>query len=964
MSGMSVVRLSWHEPLLSAVLARLQTLGRGQGEDFSHLRLIVPTAQAGRLLSERLTLAVAAQGRGLLPPEIMTPKGLLRPPEDGIPGAGEDALIFAWIETLAEVDWSRYGELFPTPPEAGPGWLLGLARRLRQLQEELGESGLDFASVAGRVTDTPFEPGRWRQLADLEKRFQAILREKSLRDPLVAERALLTSPPPPDPAIEKTILCAVPDPLPIAVRLLEQVSVEVWVYGPEEDGEKLFDRWGRPDPAVWSVRPQALESTGSHLHCLETPGGVAAAVARRVRARTPGQTVLGVADPALGPGLAEALRQAGRESYRPEGEALDQAGPGLLAGLLLDLAEQPSSTTIRSILHHPHARARLLRRSAENLSPENLLRLFDRLCERHRPSGLEGLLHFAGRPTGEGRKPFQDLQPALAELAHWADRLRDPEGIESGLAAILADIYAGLSVPRDSRPGRLLAERAAALRNLLLALRQARQSFPRLSATVARQQLRYRLRRERIDTERPREAFDLLGWLELLWDEKPELLLLGLNDGVVPETIHGDAFLPETLREHLGLKTNRARFARDAYLLASLLNWRGKAGGRTEILISSRAADQSPLRPSRLLFTGDDPTVLARVKTLFPEEFPPAPAILRPPPVQLVPPSGLPFPETIPVSALGSYLQCPFRFFLRQILKMHPSQALERELSAADFGSVIHRVVEVLRGKQLEPGTDWMALTDELLKRADTYLESQYGPRLTFALRLQREAIHARLQALVRVQQDWVTEHQPTIVEEAEISMRWAWEGCLLTGRIDRVDRLADGTYAILDYKTGNTATAPAKHHLVPATARRTLPHLPGEAGHDGVDDKGKSKSLLWADLQLPLYAAYWREKTGQIPRVGYINLPKSGEGAEVAFWEGFGETEIESALACAKALIGQIRAGVFWPPNPHLRETFDDYAPLFPDGFAQSVDHALLEAYPFTFGKEPADPQDQEVSS
>jgi ATP-dependent helicase/nuclease subunit B len=40
-------------------------------------------------------------------------------------------------------------------------------------------------------------------------------------------------------------------------------------------------------------------------------------------------------------------------------------------------------------------------------------------------------------------------------------------------------------------------------------------------------------------------------------------VVAGLNDGLVPDAVVGDAFLPESLRERLGLKTNAARLARD-----------------------------------------------------------------------------------------------------------------------------------------------------------------------------------------------------------------------------------------------------------------------------------------------------------------------------------------------------------------------------------------------------------------
>src|SRR5690606_26051835 len=79
-------------------------------------------------------------------------------------------------------------------------------------------------------------------------------------------------------------------------------------------------------------------------------------------------------------------------------------------------------------------------------------------------------------------------------------------------------------------------------------------------------------------------AVELLGWLELLWEDAPHLVVAGFNDGRVPEAVVGDPFLPESLRGRLGLKTNAERFARDAYVLQAIAQCRA-TGGRLDLLL-------------------------------------------------------------------------------------------------------------------------------------------------------------------------------------------------------------------------------------------------------------------------------------------------------------------------------------------------------------------------------------------
>ena len=58
--------------------------------------------------------------------------------------------------------------------------------------------------------------------------------------------------------------------------------------------------------------------------------------------------------------------------------------------------------------------------------------------------------------------------------------------------------------------------------------------------------------------ERPADTIDLQGWLELAWEDAPHLIVAGANEGVLPETIHGDRFLPESIRRHLACGATRS----------------------------------------------------------------------------------------------------------------------------------------------------------------------------------------------------------------------------------------------------------------------------------------------------------------------------------------------------------------------------------------------------------------------
>jgi inactivated superfamily I helicase len=105
---------------------------------------------------------------------------------------------------------------------------------------------------------------------------------------------------------------------------------------------------------------------------------------------------------------------------------------------------------------------------------------------------------------------------------------------------------------------------------------------------------------------------EMLGWLDLHHDPAPILILAGFNDGAIPQAVSADAFLPDSLREHLGILSNGRRYARDLYLLEAIRHSRE----RVTFIAGRQAADGEPLTPSRLLLAGEQHLLPARVLRL------------------------------------------------------------------------------------------------------------------------------------------------------------------------------------------------------------------------------------------------------------------------------------------------------------------------------------------------------------
>jgi len=397
----------------------------------------------------------------------------------------------------------------------------------------------------------------------------------------------------------------------------------------------------------------------------------------------------------------------------------------------------------------------------------------------------------------------------------------------------------------------------------------------------------------------------------------------------------GDPFLPESLRERLGLKTNGERFARDAYLLQALVQCRSQ-GGRLDLLLGKTTVAGDPLRPSRLLLRCSDAELPARVDYLFR-----AAQAARTNPSwrrawQLLPPHAAP-PVRVAVTALRAWLVCPFRFYLSRVLHLAAVDPVKGELDALDFGTLCHGALEAMgRETALRDCRDAAVLRDFLVTALDRAAAVTFGGELTLPLLVQLESARQRLMRAAVVQAE--TRAEGWVITQVERSFALDIGGLKVTGKIDRIDRHeTTGAIRVLDYKTSDQPAQPRAAHLGRIRRGEEVPEFGRFAGQDGKE--------AWRDLQLPLYL---RAVAAEFPGMltgGYFNLPKASTETGISVWEDYTPELAASAWDCATGVAAAIRAGTFWPPSEMIPEDYDEFAALFHHGAAASV--AWPEAAP-----------------
>lgn len=935
--------LSWDQPLLRQVAERLLAAAgeRGGPADLSATLVIVPTRQSGRRLREALAHAAADRGPAFFPPRIVPPDYLLTyaPPANA---AGRAGRLLAWAAVLRAADLGAARALFPIdPPARDFAWALPLAEQLLDLQTELAEQGLTFADVAVSTRQAnAYEPDRWACLAELAARQQSRLAAAGLADPVAAMLRHAADPAPP-PGIARLVLAGTPDPVPLGLRVLEKLSaqlpVEILFSGPP-GGESLFDDWGRPRTAAFQSRAIPVDTAAAPVRLAADPAAVAAdlaALAARHGAAD-GRLAFGLADPEITPLLARRLAAAGLAAYDPAGRPATQSALGALLQTLGALLPAANFRAAADLCRQPDF-AGWLRRLAPDSHDWSDLRLrhgFDCLAATHLPDSLDDARELA---TDEWKNKFPEAPAALDALTGVRRRLAAGAFAET-LPALLRDIYGPRQFFPHEPDDRALIDSAESLQAVLAEIRRAAPAHPELAPADWNTLLLRLASAARLYSDRPAAAYDLQGWLELLWEDAPHLALGGLNDGAVPEAVVGHAFLPESLRVHLGLRTNETRFARDAYLLEALLAMRA-SNGRVELFVAKTALTGEPRPPSRLLFRCPDDRLVVRAQTLFRE--PPA-AAPRPPwqaAWQLRPGKPAP-PERLSVTGFGVYLRCPFRFFLQRRLRMEPFDAARRDLDAREFGTLCHEALQALgtdgAAKSATQAIDIAAFLTDHVRAA---MRQRYGRRLPLPLELQLDSACARLEAAARVEAEARAQGWRIFAVEQE----WTAEidGLTITGKIDRIDRHeTTGAWRLLDYKTSDKAVAPARAHLRNLPRAGRPPHLPACA-----ETAATGKLQLWTSLQLPLYRRFWRaQNSGDPPACGYFNLPKNTGETGIDPWSDLTPEAEESAWVCARGIVAAIRAGRFWPPAP-LKPDEDEFARLFPGGLLRAVDPVEISA-------------------
>ena len=921
--------LGYDRPALHAATGLLfERHARGGDWDLSDVTVVVPGRRAGRRLLELLVDRAEADRVLLTPPRITTvghlPELLYAPDR---PVAGAVTCRLALAEALRSTPDEQIRALTPRPPAADDAlaWL-ALAEQIEPVLEELAGACLSPGDVADRGTSVfdDEEARRWRVLEDVVGRCRRQLEDEGLIDRNAARQAALEAGRI-TPAGQLYLLATV-ELTASARRMLRALDATVTVLVLADDAiADRFDELGCVRGEAWAEA--AIDLGEDQLHLAPGPAEQADHVVRALLAgeAVPAEEVtIGVPDAEVVPYIEQQAALVGWPTRYAEGRRAGSSPTCLLLSAVAEYLESSGSRAFAALIRHPDMQRHLADLPELDQAAVDWLTFHDRYLTDHLQARYAG--DWLGDEARRARmKAVHDrvlamldkLGGAARPLADWAQPIAD----------LLNAVYGDQPLRGDGSQVRLRGV-IDAIVAVLADMTDVPHGVGRSFTTSGGEALRFVARQVAeapIPPEPDDAAAEMVGWLELPLDDAARMIVAGMNDHVVPESVVAHPFLPNTLRELLGLRDNAARYARDAYVLTAVTKLRPAV----PLVAGRRSATGDPRLASRLWFADRPALVAARVRRLYAEDrvrreplamqaLPVAASSVfndagrwPPPPPRPVPPGHL--PTRLPVTAFRAYLACPYRFYLAYVERLDATDDSASELDPGQFGSVAHDVLETFGraaiARSVDPA-DARAARAALHSALDVHFDRRFGRDLRVVVQVQREMLRHRLDAFADWQADWAADGWR--IARVEVNQRAAaldvdGEPFGLTGRIDRIDTHPDGRVAILDYKTSDK------------------PKTPDEVHRTGRDRQ-------WVDLQLPLYR-HLAAAEGVIAdadarvELGYIRLPRTAEqvGAAIADWSA---ADLAEADEVARNVIRAIRRSAFYPPG-EVDPAFDPYSAI-----------------------------------
>ena len=312
------------------------------------------------------------------------------------------------------------------------------------------------------------------------------------------------------------------------------------------------------------------------------------------------------------------------------------------------------------------------------------------------------------------------------------------------------------------------------------------------------------------------EGLQIMGLLETRMLDFKNVIVLSVNEGVLPKGKATQSLLLYDIRKHFGLPTHQRRDAISGYHFFRLLQ-----RAENVYLIYDNESTDSLAEKSRLLVQLEFEVKKQNLKqsvNIKPKEnfvipfFPPENGST----ISITKNSSILDKLTnycYSPTSLITYIQCPLKFYWRFIEKITPTAIFDESNESAIIGTVIHNVLEEIFVELQHKPPQFSAILSEFERNIDDILFRVFKKQPELA---QENLLQGKLFLVYQVVKKTILDYIEVIRAEWEKSLYQiicteTWlnaeinigeKNLRLAGKADRME-MRDNKVTILDYKTG-----------------------------------------------------------------------------------------------------------------------------------------------------------------
>jgi CRISPR/Cas system-associated exonuclease Cas4 (RecB family) len=315
----------------------------------------------------------------------------------------------------------------------------------------------------------------------------------------------------------------------------------------------------------------------------------------------------------------------------------------------------------------------------------------------------------------------------------------------------------------------------------------------------------------------PLNGIQIMGILETRSLDFRNLIILSVNEGILPQNSAGNSFIPYNLREAFGLPTIRHQDSIFAYYFYRLL----QRAENVTLVYNSSSDGLKTGEMSRFLlqlkYSKDTPLVLSqrfeiKASERVPEEIKREGIHTE----KLVKKYLSGEKNVLSPSAVNTWLTCRMKFYYRYICGLKEAEKVVREIDSAMFGELLHFVMEKVYSsvkKKILSAEDFNLIIKKESKIdfiiSDAINEKFYNRKksnLTGNDLIICSVLKSYIQLIIehdsKIVPLEIVELEHPIDTNIEFDFLNTKKTVRIGGVVDRLDR-TDDTYRITDYKTG-----------------------------------------------------------------------------------------------------------------------------------------------------------------